>query len=761
MKPILYPHNRSAYQKAVAMMNTKGKAAVIHPTGTGKSFIGFMFCFDHPDKRICWLAPSEYIFRTQLENLREAADGQEPENITFMTYARLANLPEEALRKIQPDIIVLDEFHRCGAEIWGAGVERLLGLYKQIPLLGLSATAIRYLDNQRNMADELFDGNVASEMTLGEAIVKGILNPPKYVLSVYSYVKSLETYEQRIQKLHYRGQREKAERCLDTLRRSLEQAEGMDVLFDQYMTDRTGKYLVFCADYEAMEKSREWFHLVDPKPHLYSVYSDDPEAAASFHKFKTDDDDSHLRLLFCIDALNEGVHVEGVSGVILLRPTVSPIVYKQQIGRTLSAGGSIEPVIFDIVGNIENLYAIDCLREEMEATVSYIHWNREDSQIVNERFEVLGELRNCLELFRELEGILSSSWEIMYLEAQRYYEQNGNLLVTQRYVSDAGYPIGRWLHTQRQNRKQGDSSLTEERIKKLDAIGMDWQYAEERAWKKGYEAARAFYETNGHLDIPAAYVTEDGYHLGVWYRNIRNKYQEGRLEEGYIEALEGIGMKWESVLARKWQEYYLLAAQYAQANGSLDVPLHYRTETGVKLGVWISTQRESYSKGRLKDVQIAMLEQIGMSWDRFDSKWDRGFDCAVRYKEEYGDINTVPEQFELEGVKLLSWIRAQRARYHSGKLASDRIARLETIGIIWNPQEALWEKGYAHAVSFAKEHGDLEVPSHYVCEDGYKLKSWLNNQGTRYKNGRLTDEQRKRLEAIGMKWGTRKERKAG
>ena len=62
--------------------------------------------------------------------------------------------------------IILDEFHRCGAKAWGQGAANLLKVYPQAMVLGLSATAIRYLDNQRDMSDELFDGNIASEMTL-------------------------------------------------------------------------------------------------------------------------------------------------------------------------------------------------------------------------------------------------------------------------------------------------------------------------------------------------------------------------------------------------------------------------------------------------------------------------------------------------------------------------------------------------------------------------------------------------------------------
>ena len=76
-----------------------------------------------------------------------------------------------------------DEFHRGGAAFWGARLRRFQNMYPKVPTLGLSATAIRYLDNQRDMEDELLDSNVASEMTLGESIVRGILNPLKYALS--------------------------------------------------------------------------------------------------------------------------------------------------------------------------------------------------------------------------------------------------------------------------------------------------------------------------------------------------------------------------------------------------------------------------------------------------------------------------------------------------------------------------------------------------------------------------------------------------
>ena len=117
----------------------------------------------------------------------------------------------------------------------------------------------------------------------------------------------------------------------------------------------------------------EWFFLVDKKPHIYQVACDNPDARKQFEAFQKDGS-SHLKLLFCIDMLNEGVHVEGVDGVILLRPTVSPTLYLQQIGRGLAAGRGKkkQPVVFDIVNNFESLSSIDSLQGEFAQGFAFL-----------------------------------------------------------------------------------------------------------------------------------------------------------------------------------------------------------------------------------------------------------------------------------------------------------------------------------------------------------------------------------------------------
>ena len=227
----LFEHNKTAYEAFSSMLDETNRACVIHPTGTGKSFIAFKWVEENPDDHFVWLSPSENIFNTQLENVKRVSDF-EPKNITFLTYARLANMTDDEIEALQPNRLVFDEVHRTGAKVWNTGVQRLLTAFPGAQVLGLSATPIRYLDNQRDMADELFDNCIADSMTLGEAIARGILPAPKYVVSLYTFDKesgnyddALKTYRNRIRKSSA-AVRAQAEEYLEKLRRALEKSIG-------------------------------------------------------------------------------------------------------------------------------------------------------------------------------------------------------------------------------------------------------------------------------------------------------------------------------------------------------------------------------------------------------------------------------------------------------------------------------------------------------------------------------------------------------
>ena len=762
----LYPHNENAYRAAIAMLAEKGKAAIVHPTGTGKSFIGFKLCEDHPKSTVCWLSPSEYIFKTQIENLKSVSAGYEPENIRFFTYAKLMNMSEEDMAQIRPDYIILDEFHRCGAEMWGQGVKNLCGLFPDVPILGLSATAIRYLDNQRDMSDELFDGNVASEMTLGEAIVRGILNPPKYVLSVFSYQKDLEKYERRIRNTKNKAIRDAGEKYLEALRRALEKADGLEDIFDSHMTERTGKYIVFCADYEhllEMQAHKEWFAKVDSAPHIYTVYTEDPTASKSFRDFKEDNDTSHLRLLYAIDALNEGIHLDDISGVILLRPTVSPIIYKQQIGRALAAGKNREPIIFDIVNNIENLYSIDSIESEMQSAVMYFRNIGLGQEIVNEHFRVLDEVRDCRALFDALNDTLTASWDIMYGYARQYFEDNGNLDIPGRYKTIDGYSLGTWLMTQRRV-YAGDISgkLTEHQVELLNAIGMCWDSRSEVTWQQGYEQLLQYKEEHGDLDVPSRYVTEAGFALGSLVNNIRTAKDCGRrsvfLTPEHEQMLTDLGFIWDR-LDYAWEQNYLACIAYKLKHGHLDIPTDAVSDEGLAIGTWVRRQRmirEGKAAGRLTENQIQRLNEIGFPWDDYYARqWNDGFVRLHKYKEKNGHVHVPTMYVDGTGFALGRWLKRQQ---DNPGLGDEKKRKLTELGVSFEKRPDSWEVRYALAEAYYREYGDLNIPPDYKA-DGIWLAKWLNEQRQIFignRNGKtLSRDQIDRLNAIGMVWESR------
>lgn len=749
----LYSHNQKAYDLAVNMLKDTKKAAIVHPTGTGKSFIAFKLCEDHPDKIICWLSPSEYIFSTQLENLYQATNGYKPNNIVFFTYAKLMGMSKEEVQAIHPDYIVLDEYHRAGATYWQKGVEQLLFTYLDVPVLGLSATNIRYLDNQRDMAQELFDGKIASQMSLGEAIVRGILNPPKYVLSMYYYQNTLEKYKRRVKKTKSKVARDNAEKCLEELRRTLEKAEGLDVIFKKHMTDPHGKYIVFCSNKEHMDqmmKHTEWFSKVDKKPHMYSVYSSDPGADKAFKDFKEDNDNNHLRLLYCIDALNEGIHVDDISGVILLRPTVSPIVYKQQIGRALSASKKTNAVIFDVVLNIENIYSIDSIKEEMQVATSYYRSLGEADKIINEKFKIIDEVRNCRELFEKLNDALTATWEMYYASAKQYYQENGNLEVPARYITEEGYALGSWLNNQKAIRKGTIvGKLTENQIQKLDDIGMIWDSLD-YFWEQNFSLAKEYYLAHGNLDVPTNFKSKDGKHLGNWVLRQRQLNKTNSLTDEQIKKLDSIGMDWMDRVDRIWENGFIEAKNYSEEYGNLSVPKNYRTTTDFPLGIWIQRQRSLYKNNKISEDRIKRLTNVGMNWN--PDNWESRFNLVKQYYEEHGNIN-ISQKEVIQGVWLGKWIVSQKKAMDSGKLTEHQVQMLKTLPMEEvGRKDNLWWSMYEEAKKYYEEFGNLNIPVNYLTSNGKKLSDWIIRQRRNYKLGKMPSEHKEKLDDIGFIW---------
>lgn len=813
----LYPHNQTAYENALCMMREHGKAAVIHPTGTGKSFIAFKLAEDNPGSRIVWLAPSEYIFRSQRENYLEAGGEEKAlEGIVFLTYAKLmygmseteddaeqediagSKADDEARQDTgaknaqgaeagetleagdrlagleKPDYIILDEFHRCGAEGWGKGVESLLRAYPAAKVLGLSATHIRYLDNRRDMAGELFDGHIASRMELAEAVLRGILPAPLYICGLYEYGDELDKMSRRVKGQRNLGVRDESARLLEKLCHCLEQAEGPEKIFSRYMK-RNGKYIVFCSSREHMDEmislAGKWYGALDGNPTIYRAIYDHNESPEEVRKFQKDQS-GHLKLLFCIDMLNEGVHVADVDGAVLLRPTASPTLYLQQVGRALSVpgkGAERQPVIFDMVDNFDGLRCIDSFLEEYRRVSDADGGNKKSRP--SYQFRLIDEARDSRRLFEQLGRCLASSWDACFREAERYCAEHGDLKVPKRYITEDGIALGSWLVTQRRVRAGAvPGNLSEEQIERLDRLGMVWDSRIGKAWKTGYQELLKFYQENGHVDVPSRYMTEDGYPLGRFVSNQRAAWRNGREAAGGIRTgrtltkekerqLDALGFIWDKT-EQSWDRYYEAASAFYAREGHLDVPAKYVTEDGLQLGVWI--RKKAMGRDLLPEEKAKALEAIGMVWGgRYDSKWDEKFRLAKQYYQKNGNLE-VPKEYKVQGVRLGRWVnalRSARVRQENShyRLDAERIRQLDSIGMRWGGES--WEDRYRLAERYYLEHGNLKISQTYVAEVGETrvwLGKWLAEQRKKRNSPEgkraLTEEQERRLEAIGMVW---------
>ena len=689
----LFEHNQKAYEAVTKMLEKDGMAAVIHPTGTGKSMIAFKLVEEHPLNHFLWLSPSEYIYQTQVENLNMKFP-----NIQFMSYSRLMK-NEDRIETLYPDYIILDEFHRCGAREWGKSIKKLLDTYPDARRLGLSATNIRYLDNQRNMAEEIFNGKIASEMTLGEAIVREILPEPKYVIAMYSYRKELDQLKKRIQTLSNQGLVAENQKLLEQLRRALEQADGLEQVFQKHMEKKDGKYIVFCSDKEHMDEMKEqvpvWFGQVDSRPHIYTAFYNDTATDKEFAAFKKDNS-GHLKLLFCIDMLNEGVHVDDVDGVILLRPTVSPIIYLQQIGRALSAGSQKTPVIFDLVNNFDSLCCIDCLKNEMEEAFVLFPTTYGERTHFSDRFRIIDETKDSRILFRKLQANLSSAWNTYYTAARQWYQEKENLRIPKSYVTSTGLTLGSWIQTQRRVYSGAvTGGLTEEKVRKLNEIGMIWD-ARDQSWNKALAELQTYFNEHGNLDIKARYETPDGFKLGRWVCNLRTKVRTKGLDQALTpeqqQQLAELGMIWDRN-SEKWEDYFEAAENYYKTHGNLDVMTKYVTENGLPLGRWLSeiTHQvcgENQDQLSLSKEQLKRLRSIGFRQEKkTDRQWNEKYMLARNYYETYGNLN-IPLSYSINGVRLGRWIANVRSkRKHPGSsgmvLGEERIRQLDSIGMNW------------------------------------------------------------------------------
>ena len=321
------------------------------------------------------------------------------------------------------------------------------------------------------------------------------------------------------------------------------------------------------------------------------------------------------------------------------------------------------------------------------------------------------------------------NWNEYYIAASHYYEENGNLMISAKYVCKNGLKLGQWISKQRSyylgTSKSG--TITKERIEKLNRIGMVWDVSDFQ-WEKAYAIAEEYYKTNGHLFVEKNYISK-GINLGNWIRNQRSKYHhtgDGVLSDEQIKRLEKIGMSW-SPYDTKWEKNYLLAKKYYEENGDLVVPLRYVTESGEYLGAWVSRQRrrKNGTSGGMDSRQEELLNRIGMEWDPIKASFEEKYDEAKRYYLKYGDLEVNNTYITPMGTKLGFWISNLRSDYKHNKLTEETIRKLEDIGMLWEVHDSASQTSYPEQIIYYYLRQEFPDAINRYSEQGFEIDVYI------------------------------------
>ena len=789
----LYDHNIRSYEKIKQQFEKDNIAAIVHATGTGKSFNALQLALDNKDKKIIYVVPYGSIIEHEKELIEQNENvslEKDFPNLEFRTYQSFINMSNAEIADLDVDLLILDEFHHIGAPVWGQRINTLVETHEDLQIFGMTAYTVRDRGTvyERNMVNpetyELFSNKVVSNYDLCDAMIEEVLPKPNYKSGYVFLEETCEYLENKINSLNPNSKDYKElEPLLKDLKERVHEAPGVSDIF-KINIKPYGKYIYFCPlnpesgvnDMDSIiSEARNWVHemgLTEDDYEFYMTTSDmgndgkkNREAFYNDKDLNQNDTSNKLRIMFAINQYNEGVHVPGLDGVIMARSTKSDIVFFEQLGRALSAGHDTKKEYEEYNLKSRKELIEECRRRELTYN---------DSMQKEELIEILLapiiiDLSNNIGFIKELETNLK--------DRIKEYRISKNSTKRSIHLNNASFDI---------------DMINEDLFKILE-------YVRDRltmTWMDKYELAKAYYEYHGDLEVPVRFKTTNGYDydangiaLGIWISSQRQAYKgqgTNKITEEQIDLLSQIGMRFETKnREEEWNKKYELAKAYYEHHGDLEVPANFKTingfdydANGVALGIWISKQRRAYKNQGINKIteEIELLKQIGMRFEikNREEEWNKKYELAKAYYEHHGDLE-VPANFKTingydydeNGIALGRWISSQRRAYKgqgTNKITEEEIELLKQIGMRFktNKNEEEWNKKYELAKAYYEYHGDLEVPARFKTTNGYEhnengvaLGGWISNQRQAYKgqgHEKITEGQIKLLIQIGMEW---------
>ena len=697
----LYPHNKACYEKIKEGFKTSNIVGIVHATGTGKSFNALEYVSDNTNENILYVVPSLGIIE-HLKNII-ATSGFDLEkdfpNLKFCTYMSFVNLSREELKNIKVDTLILDEFHHLGAPIWGARINTLIETHSNIKVLGMTAYTVR-------------DRNTPYE--------RDMTNP-------------------------------------DT-----------DELFSNHIVSR----------YDLCDAMVEG---VLPKPIYKTAYVNLIEDVDYLEKRLAKLDHNSSKYIDCEKVLRD-----------VKRQIANALSMKELVKKNLKPNGKY--IYFCPMITKEMVNDIDTIMKEAKSW--FLEMGLAEEEIVfyksTSEMGTLGK-KNREAFYNDIDlDNRDTSNKLRVMFAINQYNEGvhapnvDGVILGRSTCSDIVYfeQIGRALAV------RGD---TKEKLNKLSQMSLEELTTLARNNNLEINSSDTKEDIANKLVSPLIIDLSNNYeYIADLENDLKDRIKEVTLRRSIVKLprnMKIMNYRFDIELANKelydmlsyvrsrlslsWKEMYELAKKYYEYHGDLKIPAKFKTingyeynDTGVNLGTWLYTQRKNKN---LSDERRNLLSSIGMSLrGDNDSQWNKYYELAKKYYEHYG-ILKIPTKFKTingyefneTGINLGIWLASQRANKN---LSEERRRLLSNIGIRFEDYYDLqWNKNYELAKKYYEYHGNLEIPVKFKTINGYEYNDTGVNLGkwlyTQLQNKNLSDERRKLLSNIGMRFISLKEEK--
>ena len=685
-------------------------------------------------------------------------------NVIFSTY-QSAEVVEEGIKGQTVDLGIFDEAHKTTGDkegLFAFGLsDKNIRIKKR---LFLTATPRHYKLNKRDkdgdfqvvsMSDEAVYGKVSYRLPFSTAVAAGIIVPYKVIISV-SLNKEVDAELLRRGSTRVRRDEIQAKWVANqiALKRAIEKTGASKVIT---FHSRVNLAEDFAGDdargFKEHVKGFDVFHV--------NGSQNAADRKALLEGFKA----APKGLITNARCLTEGVDVPAVDMVAFIDPRKSKIDIAQAAGRAMRQSkatnkklgyivvplfieqkkGETEVEAFTRSGFDEVAEVLGAMLESDDDLVDTIEKMQEargrgdkfNPRQLHEKIEVIGPAINLDKLTQSIDveilDRLGVSWDKWFGLLQIFYKREGHCRVP-KTLEFGGFKLGAWVSKARQRKTR----LSKDQVARLDSLGFVWDPLTEQ-WDDAFALLQDFHKREGHCLVPKTRGGEES-KLGTWVNKVRLK--KAKLSKDQIARLDSLGFVWDP-LTEQWEDAFALLQDFHKREGHCRVPKTLEFG-GFKLGAWVSKARQR--KTRLSKDQVARLDSLGFVWDPLTEQWEDAFALLQDFHKREGNCR-VPKTLEFGGFKLGAWV--SKARQRKTRLSKDQVARLDSLGFVWDPLTEQWEDAFALLQDFHKREGHCLVPKTRGGEES-KLGTWVSK--VRLKKAKLSKEQIARLDSLGFVW---------